>query len=141
MSTMTAAQAGKALEYGIVRRVRMPYEQALERVTATLKEQGFGILTEIDVKKTMKAKLDVDFTKYIILGACNPPLAHRALTAEIDLGLLLPCNVVVYEDEKAGETVVSTIKPEMLVQVTGNPELEAVAKEVETKLTAAIDAV
>ncbi|MBI4082891.1 MAG: DUF302 domain-containing protein, partial [Candidatus Lambdaproteobacteria bacterium] len=82
---------------GLKRRVALPYEKAVERVTALLKEQGFGILTEIDVKSTLKAKLDKDFTKYVILGACNPPLAFRALSAVPEVGLLLPCNVTVYE--------------------------------------------
>jgi uncharacterized protein (DUF302 family) len=113
----------------------------VERVTATLKEQGFGILTEIDVKKTLKAKLDKDFTRYIILGACNPPLAFRALSAEIDIGLLLPCNVNVYEDPRTGETVVSAVDPQVLVEVTGRQELAPIADEVKAKLRAALEAV
>lgn len=127
--------------YGITRRVSMGYEEAVEKVTASLKEQGFGILTEINVKDTLKAKIDKDFTKYIILGACNPPLAFRALSSEINIGLLLPCNVCVYEDPANGETVVTAVDPEMLVSVTGNKELESVASEVKQKISTAIEAV
>jgi uncharacterized protein (DUF302 family) len=130
-----------APRYGLTRRVSLPYEQAVERITATLKEQGFGILTEIDVKKTLKAKLDKEFTKYVILGACNPPLAYRALSAEIDIGLLLPCNVNVYEDPRTGETVLSAVDPQVLVEVTGRTELAPIADEVKTKLRAALEAV
>jgi uncharacterized protein (DUF302 family) len=127
--------------YGLTRTVDCGYEQAVERVTAALKGQGFGILTEIDVKKTLKAKLDKDFTKYIILGACNPPLAYRALSEELDIGLLLPCNVDVYEDPGTGKTVVSAINPEILVEVTGRADLAPIAAEVRAKLTAALQAV
>ena len=127
--------------YGLTRTVELPYEQAVERVIAALKEQGFGILTEIDVKKTLKAKLDKDFTKYIILGACNPPLAFRALSAELDIGLLLPCNVDVYEHPETGKTIVSAVNPQILVEVTGRKELAPIAEEVRAKLTAALNAV
>lgn len=126
--------------YGLFRTVDMSYEAAVEKVTATLKEQGFGILTEIDVKATLKKKLDKDFTKYIILGACNPPLAFQALSAEIDIGLLLPCNVTVYEHPSTGKTIVSAIDPKVLVDVTGRTDLKAVAEEVSVKLNAALDA-
>ena len=103
--------------------------------------QGFGILTEIDVKATLKKKLDKDFTPYVILGACNPPLAFRALSAEIDIGLLLPCNVNVYVDPASGKTVVAAIDPQVLVEVTGRSDLQPIAEEVRAKLTAAIEAV
>lgn len=136
----TGTQSGKP-GYGIFRQVDLSYEQAVEKVTGTLKEQGFGILTEIDIKATLKAKLDKDFTKYIILGACNPPLAFRALSTELDIGLLLPCNVTVYEDPNSGKTVVSAIDPKVLVAVTGRTDLEPFAEEVSAKLTAALDAV
>lgn len=141
MQTPKADVQSTAPRYGLSRQVDLSYEQAVERVTVALKEQGFGILTEIDVKKTLKAKLDQEFTKYIILGACNPPLAYRALSAELDIGLLLPCNVDVYEDPKTGKTVVSAVNPEILVEVTGRKDLAPIAAEVRAKLTAALEAV
>ncbi len=137
----SAAVQQNAARYGLVRQVDLSYAQAVERVTATLKDQGFGILTEIDVKKTLKAKLDKDFTPYIILGACNPPLAFRALSTEIDIGLLLPCNVCVYEDPVSHKTVISAVDPQTLVDLTGRKELEPVAGEVRAKLMAALAAV
>ena len=136
-SALAAVHANHG-HYGLVREVPLTYTQAIERVTATLKEQGFGILTEIDVKKTMKAKLDKDIPPYMILGACNPPLAYRALSAETDIGLLLPCNVCVYEDPKTGKIMVSAIDPQTLVDLTGRSELEPLATEVKTKLKAAL---
>jgi uncharacterized protein (DUF302 family) len=143
MPTAQAATAVRqnAANYGLIRQVDLPYAQAVERVTATLKEQGFGILTEIDVKKTLKAKLDKDFTPYIILGACNPPLAFRSLSAETDIGLLLPCNVCVYEDPTTHKTMVSAVDPNTLVQLTQRKDLEPIAAEVRTKLMAALAAV
>jgi uncharacterized protein (DUF302 family) len=116
----------------------MSYEQAVERTTAALKEQGFGVLTEIDVKATLKEKLDVDFRKYVILGACNPPLAHQALGTELEIGLLLPCNVIVYEEN--GGSVVSIVDPLSMLGVVGNPELEPVADEAWTRLQRVIEA-
>lgn len=130
-----------AAQYGLKRNVAMGYDEAVARVTAALKEQGFGILTEIDVKKTMKAKLGQDFTPYVILGACNPPLAFRALTAEMDIGLLLPCNVTVYVDPVSRATVVAAVDPQTLVDVTGRQDLQPVAHEVRAKLTAALAAI
>ena len=112
--------------------LEVPYEQALERVTEALREQGFGILTEIDVKATMKDKLDADFRKYVILGACNPPLAHRALSAELDIGLLLPCNVIVYEEGNG--SVVSIVDPIAMMGMVDKPELEPVAQEARARL-------
>ncbi len=143
MNTAPAAAGTQSGQpgYGIFRQVDLSYEQAVEKVTETLKEQGFGILTQIDIKATLKAKLDKDFTKYIILGACNPPLAYRALSTELDIGLLLPCNVNVYEDPSSGKTVVSAIDPKALVAVTGRTDLEPFAEEVSAKLTAALNAV
>jgi uncharacterized protein (DUF302 family) len=142
MSTATASKpAAAAPRYGILRTVELSYEQAVQRITETLKAQGFGILTEIDVKATLKKKLDQDFTRYVILGACNPPLAFRALSEEIDVGLLLPCNVNVYVHPRTGKTVVAAIDPQVLVEVTGRRELQPIAEEVRAKLTAAIEAV
>jgi uncharacterized protein (DUF302 family) len=120
--------------YGFRVHLDLPYEEAVSRTTAALKEEGFGVLTEIDVKKTLKQKLDADFRRYIILGACNPPLAHRALQAELDLGLLLPCNVIVYEDEEKGGSVVNLVDPLSMMGVTDNVKLEPVADEARARL-------
>ena len=127
--------------YGYSRKVTIPYEQAVARVTETLKEQGFGILTEIDVKATLKKKLDRDFTKYVILGACNPNLAHQALSGEIAIGLLLPCNVTVYEDPSDGQSVVSVLDPETMVSLTGRPDIAPLAQEARDRVVAALKAV
>ncbi|MFO7311864.1 MAG: DUF302 domain-containing protein [Bacillota bacterium] len=127
-------------DYGYRRRVRLSYDEAVAKVRDTLKEQGFGVLTEIDVAATLKQKLDVDFgRRYIILGACNPPLAHRALSQELELGLLLPCNVIVYED--GDETVVAAVEPHAMLSVVSNEALKEVADEATRRLRAAIDAV
>lgn len=126
--------------YGYSRIVNLTYEEALSKVTATLKEQGFGILTEIDIKATLKEKLGVESRPYKILGACNPPFAHKALQAEEEIGLLLPCNVIVYING-AGETVVSALDPVVAMQVVDNPALAEVAEAVREKLVSAIDAV
>ena len=127
--------------YGIKREVNYSYEEAVEKITLALSAQGFGILTEIDVKATLKKKIDQDFTKYVILGACNPGLAYEALSEEIDIGLLLPCNVIVYEHPENGKTVMGVIDPEMMVQATGRTDLLEFAKNVREKLQIAIDAV
>src|SRR6476619_3353558 len=103
---------------------------AAERSRKALQEQGFGVLTEIDMRATLKAKLDVDMEDYLILGACNPPLAHRAVTIDRQIGLLLPCNVIVRSDpDTDGTVIVEAMNPELMVQVTGEPALEAVAEE------------
>jgi uncharacterized protein (DUF302 family) len=126
--------------YGFGTTVNLPYEQAVERTRGALKDQGFGVLTEIDVKQTMKAKLDVDFRRYIILGACNPPLAYRALSADLGIGLLLPCNVVVY-DNGDGTSTVEVMDPEAALGLVGdNPAVAEVAREAGTRLRLAIDA-
>ena len=135
---MTTIEKG---HYGYSRTVALPYEKAVERVTATLKEQGFGILTEIDVKATLRKKLDRDFTKYVILGACNPDLAFQALSGEIGIGLLLPCNVTVYENPADGKTVVSVLDPETMVTLTGRKDIEPVARQAREKVVAALEAV
>ena len=126
------------VKYGFTRTVNLPYDAAIQRVTEELRKQGFGVLTSIDVKETMKQKLGVEFTKYAILGACNPPLAHQALEAEKNIGLLLPCNVIVYEHE--GQTVVGAIDPMMMVPLVGKAELESVAAEVKKRLETVIAA-
>ncbi|MCP5095042.1 MAG: DUF302 domain-containing protein [Chloroflexi bacterium] len=110
------------------------YEMAIEKVTAALKEEGFGILTEIDVKATLKKKIDADFRKYIILGACNPPLAHRALSAELEIGLMLPCNVIVYEANDREGSVVSIIDPQAMMSVASGADLDDVAYEARERL-------
>ncbi|MDE3077083.1 MAG: DUF302 domain-containing protein [Chloroflexota bacterium] len=123
--------------YGFGKKVNLPYEQAIERTKAALKSQGFGVLTEIDVRKTMKEKLDADVEPYIILGACNPPLAHKALTAERDIGLLLPCNVVVHQDG-AGSRVMA-MDPEAALGIVHNAALEEVAREAKSRLQTALE--
>jgi uncharacterized protein (DUF302 family) len=121
------------MEYGFSKTVGYSYEEAIEKVTEELKKEGFGVLTSIDVKDTMKKKLDIDFKKYVILGACNPPLAHKALTAEVDLGLLLPCNVIVYENDQK-KTIVGFFDPRLMAKLVDNPKLALVADEVYHKL-------
>ena len=124
----------KESRYGMGVDVALPYEQAVQRATEELKKEGFGILTTIDVKQTLKEKLDQDFRKYTILGACNPPLAHRAFEAELEIGLLLPCNVVVYETE-GGRSAVSAMAPiAAMGMVGGNPALKDVAREADERL-------
>ena len=125
-------------DYAFRTRVALPYDQAVERVTAALKDQGFGVLTAIDVQATLKQKLDADFRKYVILGACNPPLAYRALNTELEIGLLLPCNVIVYEEH--GGSVVSIADPIAMLAVAGNPDLEGVAREAQARLQRVIAA-
>jgi uncharacterized protein (DUF302 family) len=120
--------------------VALPYEQALERTIDELRKEGFGILTTIDVQQTLKQKLDKDFRKYTILGACNPPLAHRAFEAELEIGLLLPCNVVVYETE-SGRSTVSAMAPIAAMGIVGgDPALKDVAREADERLRRALRA-
>jgi uncharacterized protein (DUF302 family) len=123
--------------FGIRRALRATYDEALTRVPEALKSEGFGVLTEIDVQSTLKQKLGVDFRRYRILGACNPPLAHEALQAEIEVGLMLPCNVVVYEGDD-GKAVVLAIDPTKTMAATGNPKLTDLAETVKQKLTRAV---
>ncbi|MFC1595323.1 DUF302 domain-containing protein [Gemmatimonadota bacterium] len=125
--------------YGITRELPdIPYEEAVVKVTEAIATEGFGVLTEIDVKATLKKKLDVDFRKYVILGACNPKLAHRALSAEPHIGLLLPCNVIVMERDGGG-SVVSAIHPEVQFTLVERPGLGKIACEVKEKLERALD--
>jgi len=118
--------------YGFSRTVNLSYNQAVEKVTEELKKEGFGVLTTIDVKETLKKKLNVDFRRYIILGACNPPFAYKSLQAEEEIGLLLPCNVVVYE--KGDKTVVSAFDPMVMMKIVDNPAVKTVAEEVQSGL-------
>lgn len=127
--------------YGISTTVELDYERAVERVKEALAAEGFGVLCEIDVAATMKKKLDVDFRPYVILGACNPPLAYRALTAERDIGLLLPCNVIVYADDIPGRSVIAAMDPVVALEVTGNASIRPLAEDVKSRLTRALTAV
>ena len=120
--------------------LQVPFDDAVTRTREALAGQGFGVLTEIDMKATLKAKLDQDMENYLILGACNPPLAHRAVSLDRQIGLLLPCNVVVRTDpDDATRVLVEAMNPQLLVQVTGNPALQDVADEVTGKLRTAIE--
>ena len=129
------------LDYGMSLTTDLPFERALERTRTALAAEGFGVLSEIDVRATLKKKLDIDFRPYVILGACNPPLAYRALSTEPNIGLLLPCNVVVYSDDDPERTVVAAIDPEVSLSRVGNAELAPVAAEVKARLRRALDAV
>lgn len=126
--------------YAFARVLNTSYEDAISKVTDALKEEGFGVLTEIDVKATLKKKLGVDFRKYVTLGACNPSYAHRTLQADLDVGLLLPCNVIVYEtdDKKA---YVSALNPVSALEVIKNKELRKIAEEVSEKLERVVNKV
>ncbi len=119
-------------DYGIRTRLEIPYTEAIEKTTQALQDQGFGVLTEIDVKATLKKKLDADFRRYVILGACNPQLANQALNAELEIGLLLPCNVIVYEDGDG--SVVSIADPDVMMQAAATEELEPLAAEARRRL-------
>ena len=122
-------------KYGFSKTVNIPYADAVEKARAALKEEGFGVLCEIDIKGKLKEKLGVDFRNYVILGACNPALAYKTLQQEINIGLLLPCNVIVYEADEAGKSVVAAIDARMMMSVVGdNATLDAVATEVNEKL-------
>jgi uncharacterized protein (DUF302 family) len=118
--------------YSLTQTTELPFADAVERVRTELAAEGFGVLCEIDVQATLRAKLGVEREPYLILGACNPPLAHRALEAEPDLGVLLPCNVVVYRAD--GHTVVSAVDAERMLSIVGNDELSPVAAEVRSRL-------
>ena len=126
--------------YGFSKVVERKFEETVPRVKEALQAQGFGVLTEIDVKGTLRKKLDVGFRKYVILGACNPPFAHQALSMEIDIGLLLPCNVIVYENDDGGSTV-SVIDAEKMLAVTGRSDMKSVASEVNGRLKKVLEAV
>ncbi|HLG97886.1 MAG TPA: DUF302 domain-containing protein [Bryobacteraceae bacterium] len=123
--------------YGYVRNVPLSFSDAVSKAEAALKKQGFGVLCQIDIQSKLKEKLGVDFPRYVILGACNPPLAHHALQQEINLGLLLPCNVIVYE--QGNEVRVGAVDAVKMLSVVGNPSMEPLAGQVNEKLRRAID--
>jgi uncharacterized protein (DUF302 family) len=126
--------------YAIGRSVPLPYEQAVTRMKDALQQRGFGVLTEIDVQATLKQKLDVDFKRYVILGACNPPLAYQGFQAEPDIGLLLPCNVVVYEEGPA-QTRVAVLDPVAQLGISARGDLEPLAQQARAKLEQALESV
>lgn len=125
------------MQYGMTVTTALPFDEAVERTRAALAQQGFGVLTEIDVQATLKQKLDADMEPYLILGACNPHLAHQALDVERDMGLLLPCNVVVRRDGE--RTLVQSLDPQVMVTLPDLPELQGLADEATRRLRAALD--
>lgn len=125
------------MEYGYKRRVPLSFADAVSKTNAELSKEGFGVLTEIDVKATLKKKLDVEYENYLILGACNPPFAFQALKSEKEIGLFLPCNVIVYEEGE--ETFVSAVLPTVAMSMVENQALSSIAVEVETKLKKVVD--
>jgi uncharacterized protein (DUF302 family) len=127
------------INYGFTKELDIPFETVTELVREALKKEGFGILTEIDIREKMKEKLGVDMNKYIILGACNPPNAYKAILAEENIGLMLPCNVIVYE--KGSKTVLSVIRPMVAMQMVDNVELQKIAEAVEGQLKKSFDAI
>ena len=124
-------------KYGHVRAVALSFDEALTRMEAALKAEGFGCLCQIDIQAKLREKLGVEFPRYIILGACNPPLAHQALSQEINLGLLLPCNAIVYE--KDGQVWAGAVDAARMLSVVGNPEMNPMAEDVNRKLRRAVD--
>lgn len=127
------------MQYGISRTISLPYARAVEKVTEELQKEGFGVLTTIDVKDTLKKKLGVDFKKYVILGACNPQFSYQALQSEEQIGLLLPCNVIVCEED--GKTVVSAFDPMVMTEIVDNEAIRPIAEEVQRRLKRVIAAV
>ena len=125
------------MDYGMTIRTPLPFAEAVARVREALKAQGFGVLTEIDVQATLRDKLGQDIEHYLILGACNPPLAHRALDADRRIGLLLPCNVVVRTE--VGQTIIEALDPRVMMEVAGQPSLKPVADEAASRIRAALD--
>ncbi len=132
-------QAARQIQYGYLRPVNLPFGEAIAKMEEALKSEGFGVLCHIDIQAKLKEKLGVDFPNYVILGACNPPIAHQALQQEFDLGLLLPCNVVIYEHD--GQTVVGAIDAIKMLSIVGKPEMESMARQVNEKLRRAVDKV
>jgi uncharacterized protein (DUF302 family) len=132
-------EASKSQEFGYVVSVGLPFEDAVGRLEAGLKNEGFGVLCRVDIQAKLKEKLGVDFPRYVILGACNPPLAYRALQEEINLGLLLPCNAIVYERD--GKVWVGVVDAARMLSVVGNPAMEPMAREVNQGLRRAVESV
>lgn len=129
-------------KYGFSRQVDLPFEAAVEKVTEELKNEGFGVLTEIRLDQKLHEKLGVSFRKYIILGACNPPLAHKAVQNEINIGLLLPCNVIVYEGDQEGKSMVAAVDANAMMSVVGDsPAMKEIATEANTRLQKALESV
>ncbi len=126
-----------SMNYGYKKRTTQNYEEAIESVKSELAKEGFGVLTEINVKATLKKKLDIDYDNYIILGACNPQFAHKALKSDQDIGLLLPCNVIIYEKES--RVVINAILPTVALGISGDSSLEKIAGQVEDKLKRVVD--
>ncbi|GJQ61141.1 MAG: DUF302 domain-containing protein [Melioribacteraceae bacterium] len=138
LNEVKSRSTGEQTNYGFSKVIDCGYDEAIEKVTEELKKEGFGILTEIDVKETLKKKLDVDFKPYKILGACNPPFAHEALQAEEQIGLMLPCNVIVYVNDKS-KTVVAAVDPMASMQAVKNDKLDEVAETIQSKLKKVIN--
>lgn len=128
-----------AIDYGYVRPVALPFDDAVRKLEGALKNEGFGVLCQIDIQAKLKEKLGVDFPRYVILGACNPPLAHQALQHEINLGLLLPCNAAVYEQE--GRVYAGAVDAGKMLSVVGNPAMQPMAEKVTSSLRRAVDSV
>ncbi|MBO0721705.1 MAG: DUF302 domain-containing protein [Blastocatellia bacterium] len=139
MKTNPATVAKYETNFGYHRVLDTPWGTAVQRAKEALSAEGFGVLCEIDISQKLREKLGIDFYRYLILGACNPPLAYQALQKEPDLGLLLPCNVAVYESE--GRTVVSAIDADKMLSIVDNPQLETIGKQVNEKLRRAIDSI
>jgi uncharacterized protein (DUF302 family) len=127
------------ISYGFVKEVNAPFDQVLERLPGLLEKQGFGVISKIDLGQKLREKLGIEFRKYVILGACNPPSAFKALTAEENIGLMLPCNVIVYEKE--GRTTVATIRPSAMMKTIGNSALTEIAEDIEEKLKRVIESI
>lgn len=130
----------ETISYGLKKTLNRPFDEVDAALRERLKDEGFGVLTEIDVRETLKKKIDVDFRPYRILGACNPHLAHQALGAETDIGLLLPCNLIVYQGDTEGETVVGVLDPEVQLGVTGRSDIAPLAKDVRARMERVLDA-
>src|SRR5215813_10162600 len=137
MEIRMSTQQPEFSKYGYNKTVDLPFGEAVEKTRAALKDEGFGVLCEIDIKDKLKEKLGIDFRNYVILGSCNPPLAYQSLQQEINVGLLLPCNVIVYEqDDRTG---VSAINAQRMLALVGNPKLESIATQVDVKLRRVVD--